>query len=116
MKRFCIVIFLLSMLVSGCSKKSNMLVGTKWETDDNTIMNTFFGYKYHVYEFYSEDMVSSYYLDKNGKVVESNGDFPYSLEYPTLIIEEDGKVSEFEFLDRMSFTTGGKSPYIYYRR
>ena len=105
------------MLFAGCSKESsNMLVGTTWETDDNFIMSSIFGYKYHVYEFFSEDMVSSYYTNSAGKIMSVSGDCKYELDYPNLIIHESTGKREFAFESRNSFKSKPTDPHTYYKR
>lgn len=117
MKKLAIIFAAIAVLV-GCSKSGeNMLINTQWQTDDYSAINIIFGYSYHVYEFYSEDSASSYWLDKKGNVADSDGDVKYELDYPHLIItESDGNKLEFTFSDRMTFAIGGNSPIVYHRK
>ena len=116
MKRV-LMLMMAMMLFAGCKKESsNMLVGTTWETDDNFIMSAVFGYKYHVYEFYSEDMVSAYYTNSVGKIMSVDGDYKYELNYPNLTIYTKYGEQDFEFGSRNSFTSKAADPYTYFKR
>lgn len=116
MKRMIVATALLMSLFCGCSKQSNMLVGTTWVTDDNFIMSTMLGYKYQVYEFFSEDMVSSYYTNAAGAIVMVNGDYNYKLDYPNLVIYDSTEGRKFEFTSRLSFKSVAVDPYTYYKK
>lgn len=117
MKKLFIILTTIAVL-AGCSKtEDNMLLNTTWQTDDYSTINMLFGYSYHVYEFYSEDKASSYWLDKRGNVADSDGDVKYELQYPQLIITKaDGSQLEFTFSDRMTFAIGGNSSIVYHRK
>lgn len=104
-------------LFAGCQKESsNMLVGTSWETDDNFIMSSIFGYKYHVYEFISEDMVSAYYTNSAGNIMEIDGDYKYKLNYPNLTIHTKYGEKNFEFISSKSFKSIAADPYTYFKK
>lgn len=103
MKRlFTILIIILSSL--SCSKKENSLVGTKWETDGfGPLMETLFGYKYHVYEFIDDKSVDSYWLDKNGKIVSYDTQCEYTIAEPYVTIKhEEDDVRKLEMTNKMT--------------
>ena len=111
MKRILIVLTAILMF-SGCAKESdNFLVGTSWQTDDYLMSSILFGHSYHVFEFHSEKMASSYWIDNKGNIVSSDGDAPYTLNYPTIKIK--GKT--YTFIDRVSFEIKG-SGVVYYKK
>lgn len=116
---FC-TITLLSFL--SCSKDDdtpsldNRLVGTKWQTRD-TVYEVFFGgVAYDVYEFISTTEVEQY-TTKNGSVVESDGTFSYTLNYPLLTIIIDEKtIYEFEFKDSRTIVRKGRDEFMPYMK
>lgn len=112
------VVFAFMATIVGCQKSGDtMLVNTKWQSDDYTMINMIWGYSYHVYEFYSEDSASSYWLDKNGNIADSEGDVKYELDYPELTItESNGTVTKFTFSDRVTFAIGGNSTVVYHKK
>lgn len=109
---------ILSFVLVGCQKEnSNTLVGTKWQTTGFTLIDAVWGYKYHVYDFYSEDKASSYWLDRNGKMASSDGDVSYKIEKPYVYItEEDGDIVTLEMADRMSMVVTTNTSIIYYKQ
>ena len=83
------VVFAFMATIVGCQKSGDtMLVNTKWQSDDYTMINMIWGYSYHVYEFYSEDSASSYWLDKNGNIADSEGSLLENLSME-VVVEED---------------------------
>lgn len=117
MKKIAIAL-LLSLALIGCQKEnSNTLVGTKWETTGFSLIDAIWGYKYHVYDFYSENTVSSYWLDRNGKMASSDGDATYRIEEPYVYItEDDGDVVTLEIIDRMSMVVTTNTSIKYYKQ
>lgn len=111
MKKLLIVLATI-LVFSGCAKESdNFLVGTSWQTDDYTFSSIVMGYSYHIFEFYSEDKASSYWVDKKGNIVSSDGDVTYTLDYPTMKIKDD----TYTFNDRVSFEIKGAG-IVYYKK
>lgn len=117
MKRL-LIILAAALTLAGCEKESSgSIVGTKWETDDfGALMEYLFGYKYHVYEF-ERKTVSSYWLDKNGKLVSYDGDFEYTIEAPYVIIRHDeNDVRKLEQLDKMTMAITTNTAIKYFKQ
>ena len=103
MKRIIIAAIAILVFV-GCQKEdSNALLGTKWETTGFTLFDIMVGWKYHIYEFTTNDNVDSYWLDRNGKVASFDGTFSYKIEDPYVIIEHDAEdVRKLEMTNKMT--------------
>ncbi len=109
-------------ILFSCSKDDdtpsldNRLVGTKWQTRD-TVYEVFFGgVAYDVYEFISTTEVE-HYTTKNGSVVDSDGTFKYTLNYPSLSIVIDEKtIYEFEFKDSRTIVRKGRDEFMPYMK
>lgn len=116
MKKLAIIIAAIAVL-AGCQKEeTNSLVGTKWETDGfGFLMESIWGYKYHVYEFTDVNNVDSYWLDRNGKVASFEGTCKYTIEEPYVIIEHDADdVRKLEMTNKMTMvvTTNESIKYL----
>lgn len=117
MKRI-LCLALLSLTLGGCTKMDkNRLIGTKWETTGFYLIDILAGYKYHVYDFYSEDKVNSYWLDRNGKIGSSDGEFSYYIEEPYVVITHDeDDVRKFEMTDNITMVSTTNSSIKYYKQ
>lgn len=116
MKKLAIIFAAIAVLV-GCQKEDgNSLVGTKWETDGfGPLMESIWGYKYHVYEFIDDKSVDSYWLDRNGKLKSYDGTCKYTIEEPYVIIEhETDDVRKLEMINKMTMvvTTNESIKYL----
>lgn len=117
MKRI-LCLALLALTLGGCTKMDkNPLIGTKWETTGFTMIDILAGYKYHVYDFHSEDKVNSYWLDRNGKVGASDGECSYYIEEPYVFITHDeDDVRKFEMTDNITMVSTTNSSIKYYKQ
>ena len=115
MKKVIIAIVALVTLC-GCQKEGkNFLSGTRWETTGfAAFMEPIWGYRYHVYEF-TDDYVSSYWLDKNSKMISFDGDFQYRIEDPYVYVEHDtDDVRKLEVINKMTMVITTKTSIKYF--
>lgn len=80
-------------------KLDDRLVGTKWSCEDPVYKLLYGGVCYQFYEFTSTTKVEQY-TTKNGAVVDSDGEFDYTLNYPDITIntiDSDGKVKPYNY-------------------
>ena len=107
-----------AICLCSCSKESsNALKGTRWETDDFTLLNSIWGYKYHVYEFEDKSNVLSYWLDRQGKVAMSEGEFNYKIEYPYVYVEHSkDDIRKLEMVDKMTLVITTNTSIKYYKQ
>lgn len=117
-----LIITLLFLPFFGCTDNTDnneptldtRLVGTKWKTQDYTYALLNGGECYRVFEFTNATDVENY-TTKNGSVVKSYGTYKYSLEYPKLIISNNGStLYEFTFKDSRTITRDGAPVGTYY--
>lgn len=104
-------------MFAGCQKEeSNKLVGTRWETTGfAAFMESIWGYRYHVYEFIDNNNVDSYWLDKNGKLVDYDKQCTYTIDPPYVIITHSADdVRKLEEQDKMTMviTTNTSIKYL----
>ena len=116
MKKLAVIIATVVMFV-GCQKEeSNELVGTRWETTGfAALMEGIWGYRYHVYEFIDNNNVDSYWLDKNGKLVNYDEQCTYTIDPPFVIITHSADdVRTLEQKDKMTMvvTTNTSIKYL----
>jgi hypothetical protein len=117
MKKIILALIVMAMAASCQKENANNLKGTKWETTGFAMIDAIWGYKYHVYDFYSKDKASSYWLDRNGKMTSSDGDVTYKVESPYVYItKEDGDVVTLEMIDRMSMVVTTNTSIKYYKQ
>lgn len=104
MKRL-LTILALAIALVGC-EKNNDLVGTKWMTTGySSFMKILYGGTWNRwFEFTTNDEVYCYWTDASGNVIDSDGDFYYEYDYPTLVIHASPDVETYTFNDRHSFT------------
>ena len=104
MKRL-LAILALAVILVGC-EKNNDLVGTKWMTTGfSSFMRLIYGGTWNYwYEFTSNDEVYCYWTDASGNVIDSEGDFQYVYDYPTLVVHTKSGVDSYTFNDKHSFT------------
>ncbi|RZT96009.1 hypothetical protein EV201_0638 [Ancylomarina subtilis] len=123
MKKILLILALASICFS-CSKDDEdvtpkldeRLVNTKWETYDLAYSIIYGGTAYEVYEFISSTEVEQY-TSKNGKIVDTDGTYSYTLEYPNLTItKEDNKKADFIFKDTRTFIRVGAEENDYYAK
>lgn len=117
MKRI-LCLALLALTLGGCTKMDkNPLIGTKWETTGFSMIDILVGYKYHVYDFHSEDKVNSYWLDRNGKIAMSDGECSYTIQEPYVIITHDkDDVRKLERVDNITMTVTTNTSIKYYKQ
>lgn len=117
MKRI-LCLALLALTLGGCTKMDkNPLIGTKWETTGFSMIDILVGYKYHVYDFHSEDKVNSYWLDRNGKIGASDGECSYYIEEPYVIITHaEDDIRKFEMTDNITMVSMTNSSIKYYKQ
>lgn len=116
-----ILMLCLGFIMSSCTKKDDTpklddrLVGTKWQCSDAAAKLLYGGNnRYQVFEFISTTEVERYSTN-NGAVVDSDGVFSYTLNYPSITINKAG----FTFTDSRTMVrdgTDGKGYYAKYIR
>ena len=116
MKRI-LLLTILILTISGCTKIDNALVGTKWETSGFTLIDLMVGWKYHIYEFIDGNNVDAYWLDRNGKVASFEGTFKYTIEEPYVIIEHDSDdIRKLEIIDKMTMVITTNTSIKYFKQ
>lgn len=102
---------MIAFVVVGCSKEeegdtSNVLVGTKWQTQDSLYEIFYGGDCFDVYEFTSTSEVENYTI-RNGNIDDVDGVYQYTLVYPNITIhkiDSEGKSMDLDFVFKDSRT------------
>lgn len=117
---------IVTIFFMGCSKEESnqepqlddRLVGTEWITEDTVYELFYGGVCYNVFEFTSTTTFENY-TTQNGRVVDSDGEFSYTLEYPILTLHSmnsDGDDYIFEFKDSRTIVRSGANEYMSYMK
>lgn len=101
------------LCLAGCNKSqetinnNNELVGTKWMTTGySSMMSILLGGTWNKwYEFTSNSTLDCYWTDAHGNIIDSDGEFNYTYNYPDLIVtEKDSEITKYVFQDKRSFS------------
>lgn len=105
-----VLLIMLSVLcLAGCNKEktpeNNDLVGTKWMTTGySSYMSLIFGGTWNKwYEFTSNNTLDCYWTDKNGNIIDSDGEMSYTYEYPNLSVQDGDTKMDYQFQDKRTF-------------
>lgn len=110
MKRLIFATIVAISLLAGCGKEESgsqldtRLVGTSYQTDGyKALMQALYGSTYRILEFTSATKGVAYWTDAKGVQNGSDGEFTYTLNYPSLTATFAKSVEKFQFKDERTF-------------